>query len=434
VAALKGDARMAEVLARALADQRSLPTEAVELHLPWGRVRLTADDVADAQREAASRRLDDTAAREVYRTLLARRVEARLLPQYRGEAPAGSDFARDAKNDRVFQRLVTRTWPTTSAAALVRRVLGNRRAAATAADGLLDRDELALLHRQPARRLDDERWTAADIPLLDEADALVGGVRATYGHVVVDEAQDLSAMALRMVARRSPSGSITVLGDLAQATAPGAQSSWEEVAAALAAPAESTAAALAAPAESTAAALAAPGHAIAELEIGYRVPAPILDLASRLLPLAAPQLAPSRSIRTVGDDPWITRVAPPDDLLAELVRRVGVLGEAWGSSGVVAPGRWHAPALEALAAARLDVAAGDRGGLGHQVAVLEPPTAKGLEFDAVVVVEPADFLVDGPTGARLLYVAMTRSVQHLSVLHADPLPAVLAGGHNSRTY
>src|SRR5690606_28613988 len=263
-----------------------------------------------------------------------RRVEARLLPQYRGEAPAGSDFARDAKNDRVFQRLVTRTWPTTSAAALVRRVLGNRRAAATAADGLFDRDELALLHRQPARRLDDERWTAADIPLLDEADALVGGVRATYGHVVVDEAQDLSAMALRMVARRSPSGSITVLGDLAQATAPGAQSSWEEVAAALAAPAESTAAALAAPAESTAAALAAPaestaaalaapGHAIAELEIGYRVPAPILDLASRLLPLAAPQLAPSRSIRTVGDDPWITRVAPPDDLLAELVRRVG---------------------------------------------------------------------------------------------------------------
>ncbi len=164
------------------------------------------------------------------------------------------------------------------------------------------------------------------------------------------------------------------------------------------------------------------------------MPAPILDLASRLLPLAAPQVAPSRSIRTVGDDPWITRVAPPDDLLAELVRRVGVLGEAWGSIGVVAPGRWHAPALEALAAARLDVAAGDRGGLDHQVAVLEPPTAKGLEFDAVVVVEPADFLVDGPTGARLLYVAMTRSVQHLSVLHADPLPAVLAGGHNSRTY
>jgi DNA helicase IV len=405
VAILKGDARMARVLARALELQRSDLAEPVELQLPWGRVRLTPDDVAEARRAATARRLDDTAAREVYRTLLARRVESLLLPRYRGEAPAGSDFVRDAKNDRVFKRLVTRTWPTTSPAALVRRVLGNRRAAAAAADGLLDRDELALLHRPSAPRLEDEPWTAADVPLLDEASALVGRVRATYGHVIVDEAQDLSEMALRMVARRAPTGSITILGDLAQATAPGARSSWAEVVAALDPPVT---------------------HSVTELHVGYRVPAPILDLASRLLPVAAPGIAPSRSVRPHGDEPWITRAEDPDavgDLLTELV---GVLAEAWGSIGVVAPDAWHERALARLVAAGLDAGDPDRGGLDRQVSVLRPPTAKGLEFDAVVVVEPAAFLDEGAPGARLLYVAMTRAVQHLSVLHTRPLPAVLA--------
>jgi DNA helicase IV len=406
VAALKGDARMATVLERALADQRSLPSEALDLHLPWGRVRLSPDDVADAQRTATKRALDDTAAREVYRTLLARRVEALLLPQFRGEAPAGSDFIRDAKNDTGFQRLVTRTWPTTSAPTLVRRVLGNRRALASASVDVLDPDEQAALHRSPEKRLDDERWTLADIPLLDEADALVSGVRATYGHVVVDEAQDLTAMALRMVSRRCPSGSITVLGDLAQATAAGAQRTWHEVADHLAVPVE---------------------HAITELHVGYRVPAPILDLASRLLPVAAPEVTPSRSIRPHGDEPWITRLDSDEDLLAELARRVSLLCGEWRSIGVVAPEAWYRRSLDTLTSAGVDVAAGDRGGLDHQVAVLEPATAKGLEFDAVVVIEPDLFLVQGASGARLLYVAMTRSVQHLSLLHTRHLPPVLAG-------
>jgi DNA helicase IV len=404
VAELKGDARMAEVLARALADQRTVPREPLDLHLPWGRVRLSPDDLAHAQQAATARRLDDTAAREVYRNLLARRAEALLLPQFRGEAPAGSDFPRDAKSDPAFQRLVTRSWPATSAAALVRRVLGNRRGLAAASHGLLDRDERELLYRARARRLDDEPWTLPDIPLLDEADALVSGVRATYGHVVVDEAQDLSAMALRMVARRCPSGSITVLGDLAQATAPGAQRSWDDAARHLDVAAD---------------------RAVSELEVGYRVPASILDLASRLLPVAAPQVTPSRSIRH-GDEPWITRTASVEDLAREVARRAEVLCEAWGSVGVVAPDPHADPVLGAIVEAGLDAARGDRGGLDHAIAVLDPAMAKGLEFDAVIVVEPARFLDhDGTVGARLLYVAMTRSVQHLSLVHHRPLPGLL---------
>jgi DNA helicase IV len=405
VAELKGDARMAEVLARALADQRAVPHEPVDLHLPWGRVRLSPDDVAHAQQAAAARRLDDTAAREVYRNLLARRAEALLLPQFRGEAPAGSDFARDARSDPAFQRLVTRSWPATSAPALVRRVLGNRRALAAASRGLLDHAERELLYRAAAGRLDDEPWTLPDIPLLDEADALTGGVRATYGHVVVDEAQDLSAMALRMVARRCPSGSITVLGDLAQATAPGAQRSWDDAARHLDVAAD---------------------RAISELQVGYRVPASILDLASRLLPVAAPQVTPSRSIRSHGDEPWITRTASVDDLAREVARRAAVLCEAWGSVGVVVPDPHADPVLGAIAEAGLDGARGDRGGLDRAITVLDPAMAKGLEFDAVIVVEPARFLDhDGAVGARLLYVAMTRSVQHLSLVHHRPLPGLL---------
>ncbi|MGY6499866.1 MAG: HelD family protein [Acidimicrobiales bacterium] len=405
VSRLKGDARLAEVLRRTLLATVTPPTEDAELHLPWGRVRLTADDIGAAVAAASARALDFTAAREVFRSLLARRVEALLLPQFRGEAPAGSDFIADAKADATVKRIIARTWPAASAPALVRRVLGNRRAAAAASAGLLDPDELALLHRRPAKKVDDEQWTAADIPLLDEADALIGGVRATYGHIVVDEAQDLSAMALRMVARRSPGGSVTVLGDLAQSTAPGGQDRWEDAIDHLGTPT---------------------AHVVAALEIGYRVPAPVLDYASRLLPLAAPHVRPSRSIRTAGDDPWVTAAEDGPALLSAVVERSRVLAAEWGSVGVVAPRSLTTFVLDALRRADLDAAPADRGGLDRAIAVLDPPTAKGLEFDAVIVVEPSAFLREEDRGARLLYIAMTRCVQHLSVIHAESLPEALS--------
>jgi DNA helicase IV len=400
---LKGDARMAEVLRRALDGMIRPPVEDTELTLPWGRARLTSTDIAESLAAARSRALDFTAAREVFRTLLARRAEALLLQQFRGEAPAGSDFIADARADDGFRRLVNRTWPAASARTLLRRVLGNRRALAAAADGLLDRSEQTLLHRPPTKKVDDEPWTAADIPLLDEAEALVSGVRVTYGHIVVDEAQDLSAMALRMLARRSPDRSMTVLGDLAQSTAPAGQEHWDDVARHLGSPER---------------------HVVAELEIGYRVPAPILDFASRLLPIAAPHIVPSRSIRLAGDEPWVTAV-DPEDLLAAVAARARLLADEWRSIGVVSPASLTDIVLAALSAAGLDAAAAERGGLDRKVAVLDPPTAKGLEFDAVVVVEPARFLVEESLGARLLYIAMTRCVQHLSVLHAEPLPEPL---------
>jgi DNA helicase IV len=210
-------------------------------------------------------------------------------------------------------------------------------------------------------------------------------------------------MELRAVARRCPTRSMTILGDLAQATAPGAQSSWEAAVEHLGSPTTAS---------------------IEELELGYRVPKPILDVANRLLPEVAPGVRPSRSVRLDGNAP--ARVAATDASLAEVV--VGLVREhaaTWSSVGVIAP-TGHADRLEAaLTAAGVTFGDGQRGGLSGVVTVLLPPEAKGLEFDAVIVVEPAAFLVDGDEGGRLLYIALTRAVQELTIVHATPLPPSL---------
>src|SRR5579872_1543170 len=157
-----------------------------------------------------------------------------------------------------------------SAPAVLRRLFGHRSTLAAATSGVLSAAERDLLVRKGAARLNDERWSRADLALLDEAKHLIEGSTTTYGHVVVDEAQDLSAMELRMVARRARGGSMTLLGDLAQATAPAAQSRWEDAVSHL----------------------GAARPQIDELTVGYRVPAAIMAFADRLLPEIAPALRP----------------------------------------------------------------------------------------------------------------------------------------------
>jgi DNA helicase IV len=273
---------------------------------------------------------------------------------------------------------------------VVRRLLTNRAALAAAADGILDPAEQAAVRRRPTRRVADEPWTVADLALLDEAEAVIVGPPRSYGHIVVDEAQDLSAMGLRSLARRSPAASMTVLGDLAQATTPAAQTSWDEAIAHLGAPATARR---------------------ADLDLGYRVPAAIMDMANGLLAEAAPDVVPCRSVRTAGRAPAFVAVRSDEGLAAEVARAAADLAGDYGSLAVIVP-----PELAGAVAAA---------GLPPAATVLDPPDAKGLEFDAVVVVEPA--LVAGPTarGLRLLYVALTRAVQELVVVHARPLPPAL---------
>jgi DNA helicase IV len=258
-------------------------------------------------------------------------------------------------------------------------------------------------------------FTNDDVPLLDEARALLGprvhhreadDVR-TYGHVVIDEAQDLSPMQLRMLNRRSLNGSMTVVGDIAQATGAWAHASWNEIVALL-------------PDRKPA--------RRAELTIGYRIPATNMELAARVLRAAAPDLAPPRSIREGGAPPRIEPVPETASFDDELVRIVGEELRAVGAGNLAVI---CAASLTDRVSAALDAAGvahghATRHGLDQQVTVVPVGLVKGLELDASVVVEPALIVSEEAQGLRALYVALTRATTRLTVVHTRPLPDCLA--------
>ncbi len=249
-------------------------------------------------------------------------------------------------------------------------------------------------------------WTIADQFLVDEANSLLHGTPFTYGHVVVDESQDHSAVALRCIGRRSPAGSMTVLGDLAQSTTPAGQRDWAEALRWLV------------PGEGAA--------QVAHLTIGYRVPGPILDMANRLLPFTAVAAEASTSVRTVGEPPSF-RQASADALAVAVAEEVRAVRHRHHNTGLVAPAARFDELAAGLAAIGLNAV--DRvHGLGHDdVPLFHPEAVKGLEFDGVVVVNPHEVFTgpDDARGARLLYVAMTRAVQTLHFVSTAPLPDVL---------
>ncbi|MGH9064819.1 MAG: HelD family protein, partial [Acidimicrobiales bacterium] len=416
---VKGDVRMAAVLVQALAGRRGTVEEDVVLSYRLTRLVLAAADVNAAAGALASRQAPYQAGRAALRDRLVSMAYRRAVqePALLGSVePAG--VARALRADPGFRAALDRLWPAVSAKSLVRDLLDSPVRLARAAAGVLTPDEqAALLGRDGAagaagaaaeaaaatRRA--RSWTVADIPLLDEAEALLGGVGRTYGHVVVDEAQDLSPMQLRMLARRCPAGSMTVLGDLAQGTGAFAHDSWDEVVEHLPTP---------------------EGHRLEELTLGYRAPGQVLDLASRLLAVAAPGIVPTESVRRGRQSPLIVRTGPTG-LLPEAAAQAAGLGRSYGSVGVVTAAAAVRGASRALAAAGVDYGVAERDGLARPVTVLAAVEARGLELDAVVVVEPAAILADAPRGLRLLYVCLTRPVQALSIVHAAPLPDALVG-------
>ncbi|MFD6066209.1 MULTISPECIES: HelD family protein [Amycolatopsis] len=239
-------------------------------------------------------------------------------------------------------------------------------------------------------------WSVADVPLLDEAAALIGqgGSPATFGHVVVDEAQELSAMAWRMLMRRCPSRSMTVLGDLAQTGNPAGASSWERV---------------------------LRPHLndrwrLAELTVNYRTPSEIMAATADLLAASHPGLRPPRSVRFTGRPPWRLRTTP-----AELPKVVAdlVATHSEGQLAIIAPSRHLGRLAAELSLATLP-------DLTDEVVLLAPQQAKGLEFDSVVIIDPVAILTAGPLGHNDLYVAMTRATHRLGIVHPGPPPDELA--------
>jgi len=496
-AAVKGDVRMAEVIATAIRDrERPMPRDVI-VSLDGYVLRLRRRDSARLVERAHARRgthnerrpyvaslLHDHFKREYRRALVRayRADRARLDADAqqleltadrsaatvsdptvaaglaRGEAAPPEwedDLSARVRRLPDVRAALDRMWPVLSGAELVRDLFGFPALIRSASAGRLTDDEQALLFRERGPDLAGVAWTEADLALVDEADAILGppsaarprrgrarrdadleaarrtveelGVGAftnaadvlarygsdaapsapddddprTFGHVLVDEAQDLTAMQWRMLARRCPNGSMTLVGDFGQASRPGALSSWDDVIANLP--------------------VRVPPHRVM-LTVNYRTPSEIMDVANRLLPAAAPGVEPARPVRSTGTSPEVLAVAP-DDLVrsaAQAARDSSALG---GTVAVIAPVELHAALAAALA---------DRGAVADDVEAIDAPIAvltgldsKGLEFDHVVVVEPARLVAADRSGLRLLYVVLTRATRRLVVVHAEPLPEAL---------
>ncbi|MHB1775300.1 MAG: HelD family protein [Acidimicrobiales bacterium] len=489
VARLKGEARMARVIARAVRTrQRGLREDVV---VPFGAatLRLTAADSAEVV--AAARRRPGT--HNSRRRFVEQQVTRRLADQFRrfrremagdttprpvpveGGAERGEDEVdetelwRQVRRVRELASALDRMWPRLAPHELLHDLLGARPLLAAAGRGILSPAEQSLLHRPRSGSLDEVPWTPADAALVDEARTVLGPRRRrataargdqrerldkvrdevgfwptgldptpaastnghahldeeavrSFGHIVVDEVQDLSPMQLRMLARRSLSGSMTVVGDIAQATGPWSPLGWDDIARHL-----------------------APRRRprLVELTVSYRTPAEVVAVAAPVLAAAAPGLSPPRPVRRSGIEP-VEEPVGPGELVARVAhvaaREVAAVGE--GRAAVLAPSSMLDELARGLADAGV-VAVDPRdprgAGLSAPLVLLPADEANGLEFDSVVIVEPARIaagdqpLGEGPLsptrrGLRTLYVDLTRPTRRLTVIRALPLPEPLAIG------
>ncbi|MFI6249927.1 HelD family protein [Streptomyces sp. NPDC051016] len=400
-AVIKGDARMAEVLHRAVQAHVTLPTEPVVVVRGSRRWRVPAYELQDIVRELLDRGIRYGAAREA----LPQRIAHAVLVQMERSGEAPDDRVQDsvARNAAV-KAAVKQVWPPVDPAKLVLRLLTDADFLAEHAAGILDEEEQkTIVWAKPVRSVKAARWSAADAVLIDETTDLVQRTHS-LGHVVLDEAQDLSPMQYRAVGRRCTTGSATVLGDLAQGTTPWATRSWDE-------------------------ALSHLGKSdgvIEELTAGFRVPTDVITYASRLLPHIAPGLTPVASVR---ENPGFFALRPVTET-AEVVAACEELLRNEGSTGLIAADA-RVPALaEALTAAGIGfLAPGEETTADTRLTLVPASLAKGLEYDYVVLDEP-QAVVDGEpderTGLRRLYVALTRAVSGLIVTHTAPLPPQLA--------
>lgn len=402
LATLKGDARLADVLARAVWSSIAEPSG--PLVVPSGSrvIRVPAHRVT-----AAVEALRERGVRyEAGRKLLAQRLAHEVLLKLE----AGGDVTDDRTQNAVarstpVKAMVAEVWPALTPAGVLHRLWSDPEALAAAADGILSAEEqTALLWTRPARTPGSAKWTPADLALLDELVDLLDRT-GSVGHVIVDEAQDLAPMTLRAVGRRASTGSVTVLGDLAQATTPWGARDWAVALGHLGKPAAS----------------------VTELTEGFRVPGAVIEYAARLLPSIAPGLTPPRSVRHSRGDLDLRQVADPVAALAATAAEVAVRE---GTVGVIVPD----PLLPAVRTVLADIPYIELGttstveSFESHLDLVPSSLAKGLEFDHVVLVDPAGIVAaeaDLVTGLRRLYVTLTRAVTSLVVLHDGNLPDAL---------
>ncbi|MFJ5896876.1 ATP-binding domain-containing protein [Streptomyces sp. NPDC093064] len=370
------------------------------LRIPRSEVLALLEEVREGEGSYRERR-------DRFRSLLV----DRLLQELVAVAPrrsGGDTIRRDLERNRQIERLIERIWQSPGAREALRSLYDSQDLLRTCADGVLDVEEQAALHRSRADKADADSWTLDDHVCLEELRYLITGeTPQRYGHIVVDEAQDLTPMQARSLRRRSAvNGSMTVLGDLAQATGPHTYTDWGRLGTLLS------------------------DHGdwrVAKLNTSYRVPAEIMEFVAPLACTIAPALPYPQAIREVGEDAVQTLATEPwkllDETVAQATRLLGTSdGNTLRSVAVIVPddSGW----LDEISR-HLDQSASITDERREAVSVLAAAQAKGMEYDHVLVVEPATIANRGPAGLRQLYVALTRSTQSLTVLHTSPLPEAL---------
>jgi DNA helicase IV len=407
LATLKGSGRMALILERLLWQRVHLPEhQRFDVTVGAMTVTATAAEVVSLVMSARESTRSYQGARLRFRAKLAELFAARAIEQSRRPVLVSiTDVVTTVRKSKEYQRLAGKVWPHVTPERLARALCQNRRRLKEAPGDLVSDEEIDLLvsSSAPARRID---MTATDVALFDEARWLIEPDHRTFGHVVIDEAQNLTAMELRMVVRRARRQSLTVLGDIAQRTAEAGVTTWAGV-------------------------LRDAGvqtFATRELRLSYRVPHDFLRIASEL-----PGIEPSipKGVRVA---PWppVSVRARADEVGSTTMRLAARMVRDVGSVGVVAPATQMAQVRAALEPVEFADAA--REALSAAINLLDLHIIKGLEFDAVVVVDPEAILAQRPDGGvGALYTALTRSTRALAIVHIDELPGILsrAGGLQS---
>lgn len=463
-ARIKGDRRMAQVLARAVANRQRVPARPLQLQVEQHTVTLRPRDVLSARDAARRGRKPHNEARVTF----VREILSRLARQLSDAANIGSgaesrdDLLATLRESRDVRREVNWCWGPITPHRLLRNLYADPAERSAAADGVLSPREQTALTRERAAE-----WTIDDVPLLDEAAELLGDEPSVspeaerarierreqldqarralqtsgasgllsaaqlverytgekdldsladraaaerswaYGHIVVDEAQELSPMMWRLLMRRCPTRSMTVVGDVAQTGSPSGISDW--------------ASALAPYVDGR--------WSLARLDINYRTPGQIMAVAAQVLPLTGSAERPPASAREGAWAPTAELVGSPADLADAMLSaveadRIAVDG---GTIAVLCPAPMVETLREALEHAMPEAMHPVGASPEPPVSVAAVAEAKGLEFDCVVLVEPATILAESPRGANDLYVALTRATQRLHVVHTGPLPESLRG-------
>ncbi|MGB8940888.1 MAG: AAA family ATPase, partial [Streptomyces sp.] len=390
-ASVKHDARMAEVLRRALYSRVAPPAHSIAVPDGSYTWRVALDDLERIIADVRTEEPPYAVGRERVRTRAVRHIQEQAE---RRAGAVNNAWLQKISRARSVSAFVDGAWPKARPEEVLGALLADPEALAAAADGILDADEQrAIGWAKPPRSYKSAKWSAADLVLLDEIAGLLERPDG-YGHIVVDEAQDLSPMEARAIARRADFGSLTVLGDLAQGTTPWAARGWPELLAHL----------------------GKPDASVTPLTIGFRVPKAVVGLANRVLASLDVDVPPARSLRTDGE----LRIREVRDVGAATVDAVRAALVREGSVGVIAADADAAGLRAALTAAGIESAGPDD--LGARVTVLPASMAKGLEYDHVVAVEPAAIAEAERRGPSRLYVVLTRAVSRLDVLHSRPLP------------